>query len=128
MPAMNLKDLFNCDEDPLSEIFYGGKHVGFFAVVDDLQNGYDLASTIPAPQCKGSDVFTREALPEFVVFTYPEHSLVVTQQQQFVDRLVKGFPMTKRVVIITTSALIMTDALNSRILRRRKILDEQDEE
>src|SRR6266568_2269715 len=85
-------------------------------------------ASITAPQCKGSDVFTREALPEFVVFTYPEHSLVVTQQQQFVDRLVKGFPMTKRVVIITTSALIMTDALNSRILRRRKILDEQDEE
>jgi hypothetical protein len=110
MPARSLKDYFNCDQDPLSEAMYDGKQVGFFAVVDHIDDGFAFARDIPASQHRGLDVFERKPLPEFVVFVYPEHSLTPRQQQTFVKQLIEGYPDVKRIIIITTSAVILTDA------------------
>ena len=118
MPARPLKDYFNCGHDPLSEAMYNGKEVGFFAVVDHIEDGYAFARDIPAPQFKGLDVFEGKPLPEFVIFVYPEHSLVPKQEQQFVNRLIEGYPDVKRIIIITTSAVILTDAISCERLVR----------
>ena len=56
-----LKDYFNCDRDPLSAAMYDGKHMGFFAVVDDIQDGRDFAAAIPGEQRPGMAVFAGTA-------------------------------------------------------------------
>ena len=119
MPARVLSDYFNCDKDPLSLAMYDGKHVGFFAVVDHIDDGITFAADIPARQCRGLDVFEGKPLPEFVVFLYPEHSLVPKQEQRFVHQLIEQYPDVKRIIIITTSSIILTDAVAyERLLRQ----------
>ena len=100
-----LSDYFNCDKDPLSLVMYDGKHVGFFAVVDHIDDGVTFAADIPAQQCRGLDVFEGKPLPEFVVFLYPEHSLVPKQEQRFVHQLIERYPDVKRIIIITTASV-----------------------
>jgi hypothetical protein len=118
MPARPLKDYFNCAQNPLSEAMYNGKEVGFFAVIDHIDDGYAFARDIPAPQFRGLDVFERKPLPGFVVFVYPEHTLVPRQEQMFVHQLIEQYPGVKRIIIITTSAVILTDALTCERLVR----------
>jgi len=118
MTARPLKDYFNCARNPLSGVLYNGKEVGFFAVVDHIDDGYAFARDIPAPQFRGLDVFEKKPLPEFVVFVYPEHTLVPKQIQQFVHRLIEDYPNVKRIIIITTSAVILTDAITCERLVR----------
>ena len=120
--ARNLKDYFNCDPDPLSPIMYGGKHMGFFAVVDDIQDGRDFAAAIPGEQRAGIAVFTQDPLPKFTVFLYPEHTLVPKQQQQFIKYLVDRHPEIEQCIVITTSAVILTDAVTLETLNRRSTL------
>ena len=109
--ARNLNDYFNCDFDPLSRMMYDGKHVGFFAVVDSIEDGRDFASAIPGQQVEGRAVFRNIPLPKFCVFLYPEHTLVPKQQQQFIKELVEDHPEIEQCIIITTSAIILTDAV-----------------
>jgi hypothetical protein len=113
-----LKDYFNCDRNPLSLVMYDGKHVGFFAVVDHIDDGFAFARSIPAQQFRGLDVFEGKPLPEIVVFVYPENTLVPKQEQAFVKLLIERYPATTHIIVITTSALILTDAVEcEQILR-----------
>lgn len=118
MPARALKDFYNCDRNPLSQVMYGDRHVGFFAVVDHIDDGTAFADDIPAPQFSGLDVIEGKPLPARVVFVYPEHTLVPKQEHIFVKQLVERYPGVTHIIIITTSALILTDAVEcEQILR-----------
>lgn len=117
MGVRNLKEYFNCDSDPLSVGIYQGKHVGFFAVVDHINDGYAFAETLPLQRARGLDVFEGKPLPASVLFVYPEHTLVPRQQQQFVHRLITRYPEVGQIIILTTSAVILSDAVTCEILR-----------
>lgn len=115
--ARNLNEYFNCDPDPLSPMMYDGKHMGFFAVVDAIEDGRDFASAIPGQRIAGIAVFQQDLLPTFCVFLYPEHTLVPKQQQQFIKKLVEDHREIEQCIIITTSAVILTDAVYVETIR-----------
>lgn len=124
-----LEDYYNCDRNPLSSVLYRGKHVGFFAVVDHIDDGFIFARGIPAQQIRGLAVFEGKPLPARVVFVYPEHTLVPRQEQRFVNQLIEYHPEVTHTIIITTSALILTDAIESeRILRSHSGRDDEADE
>lgn len=118
MHARRLSEYYNCDRVAESSLLYEGKHLGFYAVADHIDDGYAFARDIPLPQARGLDVFEGKSLPERVVFVYPEHTLVPRQQQQFVHQLITHYPIVHSVIIITTSAVILTDALTCEVLHR----------
>lgn len=105
---------------------YHDKHLGFFAVADHIDDGYVLAKVFSAHQARGLDVFEHKPLPEFVLFVYPEHTLVPRQQQRFVHELITHYPTVQRVIIITTSAVIISDAVTCEVVKSRE--NERNEE
>lgn len=115
MEARNLAEYLNC-HNAEGLMVYGGKHVGFYAVADHIDDGYTFARQLPLPQARGLDVFEGKPLPRRVMFVYPEHTLVPRQQQQFVHQLVTAYPNVHEVIIITTSAVILSDAVTCSVL------------
>lgn len=116
MDAEKLSQYFNCDRSELGRTAYNGKHMGFYAVADHIDHGYEFAKTLPIEQARGLDVFEGKPLPQRVMFVYPEHTLVPRQQQQFVHRLVANYPDVREVIIITTSPVIISDAVTCDVL------------
>jgi hypothetical protein len=116
MEPKRLSEYFNCAHVQGGLQAYAGKHMGFYAVADHIDDGYAFAKELPIEQVCGLDVFEGKPLPRRVMFVYPEHTLVPRQQQQFVKQLVSAYPNVREVIIITTSAVILSDAVTCEIL------------
>lgn len=117
MEPKQLEKYFNCDRVPGGFQAYQGKHMGFYAVADHVNDGYAFAKELPIEQACGLDVFEGKPLPKRVMFVYPEHTLVPRQQQQFVHQLIEQYPDVHSVIIITTSAVIISDAVTCEVLK-----------
>jgi hypothetical protein len=117
MEPKNLDKYFNCGQTPSGIQAYNGKHLGFFAVADHIDDGYEFAKELPIEQARGLDVFERKPLPQRVMFVYPEHTLVPWQQQQFIRQLIVTYPDVREVIVITTSSVIISDAVTCEVIR-----------
>lgn len=117
MQPKHLSEYFNCAREPGGLQAYAGKQLGFYAVVDHINDGYEFAKELPIEQARGIDVFEHKPLPQRVMFVYPEHTLVPRQQQQFIRHLVENYPTVAEVIVITTSSTILSDAVTCTPLR-----------
>lgn len=116
MKPKKLGEYFNCAHVPGDLQAYKGKHMGFYAVADSINDGYAFANELPIEQARGLDVFEGKPLPQRVMFVYPEHTLVPRQQQLFIRQLVANYPDVHEVIVITTSAVIISDAVTCKVL------------
>ena len=135
---MQIEEMFEKakrESGDLHKSYYEGKDILFFAVKDWIDTGYMLAKALgfgisekysvlammgsgtPVVPCDiGYDIYNfflfdfKLILPDDLLLVYPEHKLVPNQQRHVVNEVIKN-QGAKRIVIITTSEVIISDAL-----------------